>query len=88
MIQEQAVESALAALRPGLASDGFDLRIGGVSSDSVVLVILEAKPGACLDCLVPDEYIVSMIEDLIRKEGADLNHVVLAKEGFAAAGSC
>jgi Fe-S cluster biogenesis protein NfuA len=87
MIQEQAVETALEALRPGLASDGFELRAGGVSSDNTVRVILEAKPDACLDCLVPDEFIVSMIEDRIRIQDADLEHVVLVKQGFDAADS-
>lgn len=83
MIQPHTVELALETLRPGLASDGFDLRVGSVV-DNDVRVVLEAKPNACLDCLVPDEMIVSLVDDLIRKEDGSLGRVVLVKEGFDA----
>ena len=81
MVAHQTVESALAVLRPGLAADGFDLRVGDVT-DGVVQVVLEAKPAACLDCLVPDEMMTQMIADAIRREDPSLDRVDLVKEGF------
>lgn len=77
------VESALATLRPGLGSDGFDLRIAeGEQAPGVVQVVLEATVDACADCLVPDEMLVRIIEAAIREQGEPLDHVVLVKEGF------
>jgi Fe-S cluster biogenesis protein NfuA len=81
MVAQQTVESALAVLRPGLAADGFDLRVGDVDG-GVVKVVLEAKPAACLDCLVPDEMMTQMIADAIRREDPSLDRVDLVKEGF------
>jgi Fe-S cluster biogenesis protein NfuA len=86
MIEAAAVEIALDTLRPGLAEEGFDLRVGEITGDDV-RVVLEARPGACLDCLVPDEFILSMVEDLIHKQGAAPGSVELVKQGFDAAGS-
>lgn len=77
-----AVESALDILRPGLTSDGFELRIGSLDADGAVQVILEAKPDACLDCLVPEEMMVQMIETAIRDQDPSLERVVLIKSGF------
>lgn len=82
MIDTHAVESALETLRPGLDSDGFDLQVGAIATDNAVEVILAAKPGACLDCLVPDELMVSMLEDAIRKQDPALARVDLVKVGF------
>jgi hypothetical protein len=82
MVAQSAIDSALDFLRPGLASDGFDLRAGEVT-DTTVQVILEAKPDACLDCLVPDELMIQMLEDAIRQHDASVARVELRKEGFA-----
>jgi Fe-S cluster biogenesis protein NfuA len=86
MIETATVESALDSLRPGLAEDGFELRVGEIDGDDV-RVVLAAGPGACLDCLVPDEFIVAMVQDLIRKQAGSLGSVHLVKEGFEAATS-
>jgi Fe-S cluster biogenesis protein NfuA len=81
-MQEAAVEHALEALRPALAADGFDLRIGSMSDDGTVRVVLEAKPDACLDCLVPEEMMITILEDAIRDQDPTLTHVELVKLGF------
>jgi Fe-S cluster biogenesis protein NfuA len=86
MIETSTVESALDSLRPGLAEDGFELRVGEIDGDDV-RVVLAARAGACLDCLVPDEFIVAMVQDLIRKQDGSLGSVHLVKEGFEAATS-
>jgi Fe-S cluster biogenesis protein NfuA len=83
-MQEATVETALAGLRPALAADGFDLRLGSIESDGSVKVVLEAKPDACMDCLVPDEMLVQILDKAIRDQDAGLGSVVLDKVGFDA----
>jgi hypothetical protein len=81
MVEESNFESALEPLRAGLGPDGFDLRVGGIVEDDV-RIVLEAKPGACLECLVPDDLMVTMLEDAIRRVYPSLGKVELVKEGF------
>lgn len=76
------IDQALAALRPGLAADGFDLRCESVAADGAVTVVLEAKPDACTDCLVPDALLYSMLERAIRPGYPALTRVVLKKLNF------
>jgi len=77
-----AIESALDTLRPSLASDGFDLSLLSADSGGVVEVVLTATPQACLDCLVPDDLMVGILDNAIRKVEPDLDHVELVKRGF------
>jgi hypothetical protein len=83
-MQQTAVEDALVSLRPGLAADGFNLKIGSLDAGGAVQIILEARPDACLDCLVPDQMMVLMLADAIRQRDPSLNRVELLKEGFDA----
>lgn len=80
-MRDSAVETALDQIRPSLAADGFDLRLAGTTGGTVE-VVLEAKPDACLDCLVPDEMLVQILETAIRDEEPGLDKVVLTKSGF------
>lgn len=82
-MESTAVESALESLRPGLAADGFDLRLLAVDAAGCVEIVLEAKPDACLDCLVPNEMLIQILESAIRERDATLDHVVLTRSGFA-----
>ncbi len=84
MVDQSNIDSALEPLRAGLGPDGFELRVGKIVGGDVQ-VILEAKPGACLECLVPDELMVSMLTDAVRREFPALDKVELIKEGFDAA---
>lgn len=81
-MHETVVENALEGLRPALAADGFELRIGSIEQDGVVKVVLEAKPDACLDCLVPDEMLVQILDKAIRDQDGGLSKVELEKVGF------
>jgi Fe-S cluster biogenesis protein NfuA len=81
-MHEAAVQSALAKVRPSLDADGFDLNLRSLTPEGAVEVVLAARPDACLDCLVPDEMLVQIIETAIRAEAADLCGVTLVKEGF------
>ncbi len=81
-MQRSTVEDALDILRPGLSSDGFDLRLDALGDDGAVEVVLEAKPDACLECLVPEDMMVQIIETAIRERDASLRRVQLVKVGF------
>jgi hypothetical protein len=83
MVARDHVESALEVPRPSLAIDGFDLRVGEPVGD-VVRVVLAAKLGACLDCLVPDAMLTQFPDDAIRGTDPSLDRVELVKEGFDA----
>jgi len=83
-MEKAAVETALDNVRPALDADGFDLKLTSVGSDGAVEVVLEARPDACLDCLVPDEMLVQIIEIAIREQDPGLGRVTLTKSGFEA----
>jgi Fe-S cluster biogenesis protein NfuA len=82
MDEKMAVEAALETLRPSLESDGFELRMGSWPTETSVDIILQAKTGACLDCLVPDNMLTQVIENAIRSKNVPIDHVNLVKEGF------
>jgi Fe-S cluster biogenesis protein NfuA len=79
---QQAVEKALDNLRPALSADGFDLRVGSIEADNSVRVILEAKPDACLDCLVPDDVLIAILDKAIRDQDPNVGTVTVDKVGF------
>ncbi|TDV56345.1 NifU family protein [Actinophytocola oryzae] len=79
---QQAVETALANLRPALAADGFDLRIGSIEADNSVRVILEAKPDACMDCLVPDPVLHAILDKAIHDQDPNVGTITVDKVGF------
>ena len=81
-MKDNLVEEALDMLRPGLAEDGFSLKLGTVDPGGSVKVILEAGPDSCLDCLVPEEMMVRILEDAIREKDASLDHVEILRVGF------
>ena len=75
------IQGALDELAPGLGADGFELRLEAVEPDGRVRIALEAGPDACLDCLVPDELLVAILESSIRERMPDAR-IVLEKIGF------
>jgi Fe-S cluster biogenesis protein NfuA len=81
---QQAVEKALDNVRPALAADGFDLRIGAIEADNSVRVVLEAKPDACMECLVPDDVLVAILDKAIRDQDPNVGQVTVDKVGFDA----
>lgn len=76
------IEEALDDLRPGLDSDGFDLTFDSMEPNGNVRIALEARPGACLECLVPDELLVQILETNIRDRLPEVGRVLLEKRGF------
>jgi hypothetical protein len=81
-VDTSAVEAALDDLRPALGADGFDLRIGAISADGDVELVLEAKAGACLDCLVPEDMMVEILENAIHDRDKSFGAVTLVRVGF------
>lgn len=81
-MQENVIDEALDSLRPGLEADGFSLRLGDARQQGTVRVILEAGPESCLDCLVPEDMMVSVLENAIREKGVSVDRVELVKLGF------
>lgn len=81
-MRQNDIEEALTSLRPSLTADGFDLRLGAITPEGTVEVVLAATPEACLDCLMPDESLVQVIETAIRRRAPQLNAVTLTKLGF------
>jgi Fe-S cluster biogenesis protein NfuA len=82
-VNEAAIEAALETLRPAMEADGFDLRLAETQSDGGVVVTLEAKPGACMECLVPDDILTMIITDAIQRSSAvGVGPVSLVKKGF------
>jgi Fe-S cluster biogenesis protein NfuA len=79
-VSNAAVETALETIRPGLGADGYLLKVGESESDTVE-VILEALPGACGDCLVPDAVLLQILEVALKDNGDDRS-VRLRKVGF------
>jgi hypothetical protein len=77
-----AVEAALDGLRPALGADGFDLRLGAILPGGDVEVVLEARPGACLDCLVPEDMMVEILQSAIHERDNSFGAVTLVRVGF------
>jgi Fe-S cluster biogenesis protein NfuA len=85
MTQHEILDSALDPLRAGLEADNFELRLLSLEADGRARVSLNANPGACLDCLVPEDLLIEMIGDRLRKSEPTVETVELVKTGFEAA---
>jgi hypothetical protein len=80
----RAVEAALADLRTAYQADGYELVVDAVTGGTAKMRVT-AGPGACAECLVPNEIAVSTI---IATLGAltGITHVELAYPAEAASG--
>ena len=76
--RHERIEAALDELRPGLDADGFELSLESID-DEAANVALTATPEACMDCLVPDEMMVTMLEGAIASREPSVSKVVLKK---------
>jgi hypothetical protein len=90
VIERSAIEAALEKVRPAFDADGFSLQLGTeetaetgtAGQGSTVQVVLEAQPGACADCLVPDDVIVGIIRQAIGEPSSSMTQIELVKKGF------
>lgn len=76
------IAEALETLRPSLDADGFELELVSTADDGSIGVVLRARPDACLDCLVPEETMVKIIERAVQERDPEVRRVDLTKEGF------
>jgi hypothetical protein len=83
-MDESTITAALGALRSGLQADGFDLYLMNITAGGDVVVCLEAKPEACLDCLVPDHMLQQVVTAAVRRADPGAGQVTLVKKGFEA----
>jgi Fe-S cluster biogenesis protein NfuA len=81
-MDEALVRDALDEVRPSLEADGFDLRLGSLAADGAIEVVLEATGRACLDCLVPDDMLVAILQAAMRSRNPQAGPVTLTKLGF------
>lgn len=81
-MEKTSVEAALETLRPSLDADGFELGCGSISFDGSVTITLRARPDACMDCLVPDDVLVQILDAALREHDSSFARVTLTKLGF------
>jgi len=79
-MQKETIESALALLNPSLEADGFKLNLESIDPRGTIRVVLEAKEGACLECLVPDEILNNMIKQVLQEKDIIVQQIVITKE--------
>jgi Fe-S cluster biogenesis protein NfuA len=79
---EEDIERALETLRPGLRSDGFDLGLQELLPGGEAVICLQALPAACLECLVPDDVLLQIVNQAIRKHAPGVGQVSMVKKGF------
>lgn len=86
MPSNDALERALDVLRSGMQADGMDLVNAGTEDAGTTLVVtLVFGPDACVDCLVPDEMIESMLLESTQVEGLPFERVRLIRDDSALA---
>jgi Fe-S cluster biogenesis protein NfuA len=61
----ETVERALQTLRDSFQADGFDLIVESFEEGAVSVVVV-AGPGACIECLIPQEHVKLRIEDRLK----------------------
>jgi hypothetical protein len=83
-MNESAISKAIGTLRSGLQADGFDLYVTDIMTGGDIVVCLEAKPAACLDCLVPDDMLREVVAAAVRQAEPGVGEVKLVKKGFEA----
>lgn len=83
MTQSRTAElsKGIEALAPMLDADGFELILGEVDQARVE-VILRPKSAACLDCLVPDDMLRTILLAELQKHDSNVLRVDLVKQGF------
>ena len=82
MVDQAVVEAAIDELRPFLQADGFDLGLEELSVEGDLVVCLEAKPEACLECLVPDDILMQIIDSGVRRHASGVGRISLVRRGF------
>jgi len=65
------LDTVLEPFRPGFAADGFEVSVQDMVDGVVVLQIVH-KPGACEECLIPDDMMGPMLTTAFRDVAPDV----------------
>jgi Fe-S cluster biogenesis protein NfuA len=77
------VDRAIEDLRPSFQADDFQVALESLSPAGDVVIAIEAGPGACLDCLVPDPMLKQIVDVAVRRHAPGVASVAVVKRGFA-----
>jgi Fe-S cluster biogenesis protein NfuA len=81
----RALELAIEELRPSFAADSFAVTLDQLSDRGDVVIAIEAMPGACLDCMVPDTMLQQVVEVCVRRHAPGVKTVAVVKRGIPSA---
>jgi Fe-S cluster biogenesis protein NfuA len=81
----QGLELAIEELRPSFEADNFTVLLDRLSAGGDVTIGIEAMPGACLDCMIPDGMLLQVVEACVRRHAPEVRTVAVVKRGFTAA---
>lgn len=73
---KQAAEEVLRTFRPGFQTDGYDIIVTSAEEDKVTLELV-LTPEACLDCIMPKDYLENVFSDGIEKKTKKSTKVTL-----------
>jgi Fe-S cluster biogenesis protein NfuA len=76
------LDGVLEPLRPGFDADGFDVSVREVADGTVMLRVVH-RPGACEECLIPDDMMATMLATAFRKVAPDVTGVRIEHVGPA-----
>lgn len=61
----RAVENALDVLRGGIEADGGEIVVS--DDGSGIQVVLRFSPDTCADCILPEDILISMVNDALEE---------------------
>jgi Fe-S cluster biogenesis protein NfuA len=79
-VMPHPLDSALDQFRPGFDADGFDITVDSVQGDGTAVVRIRHRPGACEECLIPDDMLTGMLTTALRRAAPDVTGVVIEHE--------
>lgn len=82
IVLKENVDAAIEDLRPSFEADSFDVELESLTDGGDVVVAIHATPGACLDCLVPDGMLQTVVEAAVRRHAPDVTTVEVVKRNF------
>lgn len=65
-----AAEQTLESFRPGFQEDGYEIIISSVKGNEINMKLV-LKPNACLDCIMPSDYLVKMFTRAIQQKAGE-----------------
>lgn len=76
----ESLEGVIEKFRPGFEADGFEVSVGGLRPDGVVVVRVRHRPDACEECLIPDDMLAMMFVAEMQRVAPEVTAVELEHE--------